>query len=322
MRVQDVSLEPLVGEMHVLPRAVERDESTALVERAQTDPIFPVQRLVPQLHHRRRFAGRSHRVRPEPGAIARHHHGILAEANEHEPLQRQEVLLVRVVLVVALVVDVRQKWIQAEVLVVSRRVPEILRLHDGGAGERGVHGGSYRRLRRATEGAEGLVAVVHGAPGEVGDASVLAAHRDEAADDELAVAGALAAAAALDERADELRALGEAEGEETVREARLGEEARALLLHLIVDVAEVAVKGVGRGSVADHDAVDVHAGDGRLHEPLQAAHRAGVAAVIAHCGEGRETGRRRVSVVEMGPDLGGLARRGGARRIETHFRAT
>ena len=77
-------------------------------------------------------------------------------------------------------------------------------------------------------------------------------------------------------------------------------------------------QGVGRGSVADHDAVDVHAGDGRLHEPLQAAHRAGVAAVIAHCGEGRETGRRRVSVVEMGPDLG----RGGARRIATHFRAT
>ena len=194
------------------------------------------------------------------------------------------------VLVVAFVVDVRQEWVQAEVLIVSRRVPEILRLHDGGAGERGVDGGSYRRPLPATEGAEGLVAVVHGATGEVGDARVLAAHRDEAADDELAVAGTLAAAAALDERADELRALGEAEGEETVREARLGEEADALLLHLVVDVSEVAMKGVGRGSAADHDAVDVHAGDGRLHEALQTAHRTGVAAVIAHCGRGGRRG--------------------------------
>ena len=91
-----------------------------------------------------------------------------------------------------------------------------------------------------------------------------------------------AAAAPLRQRADELRALGEAEGVEPAREPGLGEERRALLRHLRVHVAEVPVEGVQRRVRAHHDAVHVHPGDPALDEASQSAHRARVAAVVPH----------------------------------------
>ena len=99
----DKRLPTLKRQLHVLGIARHKHDAPTLVECAQPDPIFDIQRLLAHRHnfllptafHLFSLWRRDGRVRPEPGAFLGYDRAVLGEENEDEGVELGEIRGIR-----------------------------------------------------------------------------------------------------------------------------------------------------------------------------------------------------------------------------------
>jgi len=228
----------LVRQPHMVAWNSPELEPALMIELPQSKPVLRVQLAGPQ----------GDDLGPvdllKPSRLLGHDGRVVGEHVQRQVLQHANVLLVHVVLDRPLVVDVGQKVGVLQVLVVLRRVAEVLCGYQTGLHEV-APGAALQEGHRAAANPIGSPALLEGS-----DAVVLRAKGHEAPH--------WGVVASLDVGAEELTALAEAEGVDgrRGRENRVGGDVRACFGDVVGEVPEERGGLVARGVVGHADVVD------------------------------------------------------------------